>query len=298
MLFSKGLSFSKDTIIIIPSDEAITSMETIVKKSFDDIKSCICFSDYLNFITFDRFFKPKRSKKEKDILSVKDVFVSHGNLPLFIDVKSKIVRDQNTNITFNIENVLHEHNYTLIVINNFLINDDFVERFSSSEVLDSCPICFFHVEKEQNAHPDCKHSIHIECVKMMRNVLCPICRAEFSGTFFTPKLLSTMRKKFHDDNNERNEEQFREIIAADDHIEFQSIDMIQGIVNVLSMLQDEIERNVLFDEIEEEIYDAILDRNINVFDETYILYLMNLYPQVSEENLVELINEVYENVIE
>lgn len=42
---------------------------------------------------------------------------------------------------------------------------------------DDCPICLDSIDLEDDASPECGHSIHIECAKQMHSVLCPLCRA-------------------------------------------------------------------------------------------------------------------------
>ena len=66
-----------------------------------------------------------------------------------------------------------------------------------------CPICLDNVDQNDDAELKCNHAHHIECVKLLRDNVCPVCRAPLISQKLNSNTIEEMEKRKYQDKLER-----------------------------------------------------------------------------------------------
>lgn len=98
-----------------------------------------------------------------------------------------------------------------------------------------CPICLDTVTND--ALLLCKHYMCLDCVRLLHNVVCPICRAPLVSPLLSDSEMQTMNDKYTDDINEINN---NTSIIIDDNVIIDE-DLIEDFVYDESTEYDEYE---------------------------------------------------------
>lgn len=79
------------------------------------------------------------------------------------------------------------------------------EPVLNTEPLEECCICLDSLCEDVHILK-CKHKMHLNCVRLLRNASCPICRTEIVPTGkLTRKNIDEMTQKYKNDNVVQNE---------------------------------------------------------------------------------------------
>jgi hypothetical protein len=69
--------------------------------------------------------------------------------------------------------------------------------------LEKCCICLSKVKEGTDAELKCKHAMHLECVKSLRDDRCPMCRETLSSPLLEDKDVDAMKERSNQDRRER-----------------------------------------------------------------------------------------------
>ena len=69
--------------------------------------------------------------------------------------------------------------------------------------LEKCCICLSKVKEGTDAELKCKHAMHLDCVKSLRDDRCPLCRQTLSSSLLEDKDVDAMKERSDQDRRER-----------------------------------------------------------------------------------------------
>lgn len=70
-----------------------------------------------------------------------------------------------------------------------------------------CSICLCEVEQKEDCELKCNHIHHIDCLKGLRQLKCPVCRAPLEGNRLDKKTINNIKQNIEKDKKEKEAEQ-------------------------------------------------------------------------------------------
>lgn len=74
---------------------------------------------------------------------------------------------------------------------------------------DVCPVCLSEVVDSESCGLYCNHNIHIECIKGLRLLTCPICRKELRGKNLSETTIKVIKNNMKIDQKEEERDRIR-----------------------------------------------------------------------------------------